>query len=173
MKRFFLSIIILFIIYIFSGFLFLKPLFVNLLSGREEKVLEDTIVLYNKIFTDLYASDGKTMRLDDFPASVLLKHELYRDLDFLRARGLLLVYDMASITFVKIKKTSPFTAEIDVFEEWNYVYQKNPSREIASEMKGMGQGFRYFLKKQKDRWTVLDSVPLDMKEPEKEDIIYF
>lgn len=173
MKKIFISTIILSLLYLSGLYLFKKSLILQVLSGTERKTLEDTVILYNKIFIDLYASDGQTLRLDDFPASVVLKHELYRDLDFLRARGLLLVYDMASISFVNIKKTSPFTAEMDVFEEWNYVYQKNPSREIVSPMKGMGQGFRYLLKKQKNRWIVVEILPLDMKEPEKEDIIYF
>lgn len=169
MRGFLLITLILLFLYATMFLVFERPY----LGLPDEEVLKETVILYNKIFTDLYSSDGQTARLDDFPASVLLKHELYRDLDFLRARGLLLVYDMASISFVRIKKSFPFGAEVDVFEEWNYIYQKNPSRELASSIEGFGQGFRYFLKKEKKGWIVTDIIPVDIKEPEKKDEVYF
>lgn len=165
------------VLYVTTGLIFEPKNFSQYkrwLFGRvkEEAFIKETILLYNKIFIDLYASDGQTLRLDDFPASVILKHELYRDLDFLRARSLLLVYDMADLTFVKVK-SSPFWAEVEVFEEWNYIYQKNPSREIVSSIKGFGQGFRYILKRQKTGWLVIDIIPVEMEEPEKKDEFYY
>jgi hypothetical protein len=145
------------------------------LFGRveEEASVRQTVLLYNKILTDLYASDGQTLRLNDFPASVILKHELYRDLDFLRSRGLLIIYDMADLTFMKLKMRSPFLADVEVYEEWNYIYQKNPSRKIASSIKGFGQGFRYILKRQKTGWLVIEVIPVDIEEPEKRDEFYY
>ncbi len=177
-KRFLILIVIFSLIYIIAGFIFEAENFAQyakwlLNSAEEEASMRQTVLLYNKILTDLYASDGQTLRLDDFPASVILKHELYRDLDFLRSRGLLIIYDMADLTFMKLKMRSPFLAEVEVYEEWNYIYQKNPSRKIVSSIKGFGQGFRYILKRQKTGWLVIEVIPVDIKEPEKRDEFYY
>jgi len=102
-----------------------------------------------------------------------LRHELYRDLDFLRSHKLLLVYDMAELTFMEIKRPSPLTAEVTTFEEWNYIYQRSPSREIAESIKGMGQGFKYYMQRQRGRWVVVDSVPIKVRPPEKKDEFRF
>lgn len=174
-KRFVISIVILSILYIGIGLVFEPKVFsfhTKWLLGdvkKEEGAIKGTIILYNQIFTDLYDSDGQTLRLNDFPAAKRLRHELYRDLDFLRARRLLLVYDMADLTFMEIKRPSPFIAEVVTFEEWNYIYQKSPSREPAQSIKGMGQGFRYYMQKQKGKWVVMDYNPVKVKTPEKKD----
>jgi uncharacterized protein YxeA len=174
-KRIVASILILLIIYIGLGIIFEPKVFLQhtkwILEGqkKEEGTIKETIILYNKIFTDLYASNGQPLRLNDFPAVKRLRHELYRDLDFLRARGLLLVYDMADLTFIEIKRPFPLTAEVVTFEEWNYIYQKSPSRETAQSIKGMGQGFKYFIQKQKGQWVVVDCIPVNVKPPERKD----
>ena len=177
--RFLISILTFLIIYIGIGLAFESKVFSQhtkwLFGGakKEEAAIKEAVILYNQIFTDLYASDGQTMRLNDFPGSKRLRHELYRDLDFLRARRLLLVYDMASLTFVEIKMPAPFTVEVTAFEEWNYIYQKSPSREPAQSIKGMGQGFKYYMEKQKGQWVVVDCIPVKVKPPEKKDEFRF
>ncbi len=173
--RFIISILILSILYIGIGLIFEPKVFSHhtkwLLEGakEEEGAIKEVIILYNRIFTDLYASDGQTLRLNDFPASKRLRHELYRDLDFLRARRLLLVYDMADLIFMEIKRPSPLTAEVITFEEWNYIYQKPPSREPAQSIKGMGQGFKYYMQKQRGQWVVVDCIPVNINPPERKD----
>lgn len=174
-KRLIISITGLSLLYASIGPIFEPKVFSQhtkwLLGGakKEEAAIKEAIILYNKIFTDLYASDGQTLRLNDFPAVKRLRHELYRDLDFLRARGLLLVYDMADLTFIEIKRPSPLIAEVITFEEWNYIYKKSPSREIASSIKGMEAGFKYFMQKQKGDWVVVDCIPVKVKPPERKD----
>ncbi len=111
--------------------------------------------------------------LDEFPASVLLKHEIYRDIDYLRSQGLMIVYDMADSTFIDTKILNPYYAIVDLYEEWNYVYQDNISRRIKSPLKGMGQGMRYYLRKIKGRWIVFDSGPIDIELPKKDTIYYY
>lgn len=178
-KRLIISMIILSMLYIGIGLIFEPAIFLHqtkwLLGGKkkEEGAIKATINLYNQIFTDLYDSDGQTTRLNDFPGSKRLRHELYRDLDFLRARKLLLIYDMADLTFIEIKRPSPITAEVTAFEEWNYIYQKSPSREPAQMIKGMGQGFRYYMQKQKEQWAVVDCRPVNIKPPERKDEFKF
>lgn len=178
-KRYLISFFCLWVLYFGIGFISEPKVFSEhtkwLLYGskKEEAAIKETIVQYNKIFTDLYVSDGQTLRLNDFPAVKTLRHELYRDLDFLRARRLLLVYDMADLNFMEIKRPSPLTAEVITFEEWNYIYQKSPSREPAQSIKGMGQGFKYYMEKQKGQWVVVDCSPVNVKQPEKKDEFKF
>jgi len=170
-----LGILLFVMLYIGMGCLFQKQFFVPLVSqllgsrDKEIKQLHETIQIYNKVFTDLYVSDGQVMRLDDLPVRTVLKHEIYRDLDFVRAKDLVLIYDMASLKFVSTKLLSPFSAEVMVYEEWNYVYRKGPDRKQAGAVKGFGAGFRYHLFKQQGRWKVADVDPVKMAPPEAKD----
>ena len=68
-----LGILLFVMLYIGMGCLFQKQFFVPLVSqlfgsrDKEIKQLHETIQIYNKVFTDLYVSDGQVMRLDDLP----------------------------------------------------------------------------------------------------------
>jgi hypothetical protein len=177
--RFLLGILLLSAIYIALGCVFERQLFVPLVSrlfgGRDTEVkqIQETILLYNKVFTDLYVSDGQVMRLDDLPVRTVLKHEIYRELDFLRSKGLVLIYDMASLKFVSTKLLSPFAAEVTTFEEWNYVYRQGADRKQAGTEKGLGTGFRYHMIKPQGRWKIADVDPVKDVTPEgKNDFKY-
>ncbi len=175
LKRVILSLAILFLIYTLLATLsdnLLEDIKWILFKRYYVVEIKDTIKKYNKIFTDLYASQGGITMLDEFPASVVLKHEIYRDIDFLGSQNLLIVYDMADSTFMDIKILSPYYAIVDLYEEWNYVYQDNISRRIKSPVKGMGRGFRYHLKKIKGRWIVFDTETIDIEPPDKKTIYY-
>ncbi len=172
-KRAFLTTIALSFLYLGTGFMFEPAVFYKQTKEaatnreREDGAIKNAIILYNKIFTDLYVSNGRVLRLNDFPASKMLRHELFRDLDFLRSRGLLLVYDNADIVFAEIKRPSSFTAEVRTFEEWNYLYRDIQTRENRSAVKGLGQGFEYLMRKQEGEWIVADVRLADVKPPEK------
>lgn len=180
-KKIILPVLCLTLLYMTLGIIFNKDIFIDYTKwrfGKEQKVKQEAevkgyIVLYNKILTDLYVSDGQTLRLNDFPGSKRLRHELYRDIDFMRSWGLFLVYDMADLVFTEIKMITPLTAEVTTFEEWNYIYQKSPSREPAQSIKGLGQGFKYFLEKKKGQWVVADYRPVDIARPDKKDEFKF
>lgn len=173
MKRFFISFVLFSLLYIVIGLMFERGIFFPharwLWAGNRDgqEAIKESVVLYNKIYSDLYASDGQMLRLDDFPAVKRLRHELYRDLDFLRERKRLLIYDMANLSFLEIKRPSSLTAEVVTYEEWNYLYQKSLSRELAESIKGTVQGFKHYMRKQEGRWIVVDSVPADIKPPEE------
>lgn len=166
-KRLLVSVLLLTLLYVATGVVFekerlspkLKPAF----TLQEEDTIKAAVHLYNKIYTDLYVSDGIPLRLDDFPASKLLRHELYKNLGFLRDRNALLMYDMASIEFRDIKRLTPDRAETIVFEEWNYQYKNRMTRMPTSRLKGMGKGFRYILFRDSDTWKVMDYSPADIE----------
>lgn len=178
--RCFISIATLLIFSLAAGMIFQPAVFVEYTKllrpddrEREEDAVKAAVVLYNRLYADLYASDGRTIRLDEFPGVKLLRHEIYRDLDYLRAKKGLLVYDMASITFLEIKMPVPSTAEVTAFEEWNYVYQDPVSREPLQPLKGMGEGFKYRMQKQDRQWVVLDAVHVHVSEPERKEGFYY
>lgn len=166
-KGFLVSVLLLTLVYVATAIVFekerLAPKSAPAFTPQEEDAIKATVHLYNKIYTDLYVSDGATLRLDDFPASKFLRHEIYKNLGFLRDRNALLVYDMASIEFVDIKGLTPDRAEAVVFEEWNYQYKNRKTRVPTSRLKGMGKGFRYLLSRDSDRWKVIDYTPADLE----------
>ncbi len=176
--RFLISMAVFSLCYIAIGSVFEPTFFlgeIKRMAGgtkKEEKEIKDAVLLYNKIFADLYASNGIPIMLNDFPANKQLRHELYQGLGFLRGGNLILVYDMADIVFKEIKRPTPMTAEVTVFEEWNYVYQKAGTRETARSIKGMGQGFKYLLSRQKSGWVVVDYAPADVKHEKKKEFYY-
>ncbi|GFE57398.1 hypothetical protein AOG1_12780 [Geobacter sp. AOG1] len=173
-----LGILLFAILYMGMGCLFQKQIFVPLVSrlfesrDKESAQIQETIQRYNKVFTDLYVSDGQVMRLDDLPVRTVLKHEIYRELDFLRAKELVLIYDMASLKFVSTKFMSPFSAEVTTFEEWNYVYRKGAERKQAGKVKGLGSGFRYHMIKQQGGWKIADVDPVKIASEEKDEFKY-
>jgi len=139
----------------------------------ETEKIKASVTLYNKIFTDLYVSNGVPLLLDRFPASKTLKHELYQTLGFLRGNKLILVYDMADLVFLDVKMTTPWTSEVIAFEEWNYLYQKAATRETARSIKGMGQGMKYSLVKQQGKWVIADYFPVDVTYDKPKDKFYY
>jgi hypothetical protein len=48
----------------------------------------------------------------------------------------------------------PEAAEVLVFEEWNWTLQRKGDRKLVSEVRGLGQGFRYQVAREGGRWVV-------------------
>ncbi len=176
-KKILLSFLVVSVLVLGSAAVFEKGLFLSAYQSRlklkeEEKAIRDTIRLYNKIMTDIYVSDGIPARLNDFPATKQIRHELFKHIGYLREKGLILIYDMADMHVKEIKMSSPLAAEAIVFEEWNYIYRKNPSRELASSIKGLGQGFKYLLSKQDNKWIVVNYVPIEIEIDKKDEFLF-
>lgn len=174
-KRFVVSITVLSLLFLGIGAVFEQKVFSTkwkATAGKENETIKKTVRLFNKIFVDLYVSGGVPIRLNDFPASKQLRHELFRDIGYLRNKGFVLIYDMADLVFLKIERPSPRTAEVTTYEEWNYLYRKYKTRELAQSIKGMAAGFKYFLVKRKGRWLVVNYLPADV-EHEKEKEFYY
>jgi len=124
----------------------------------EMKEIESTVKTYNKILSDFYASGGNPALINSMPAAKQVKHEVFRDLGYVKRINKILVYDMASITTYRIRLTGPGRAEGQFYEEWNFLYQ-NADRAPITRPIGFGRGFRYHLKKEKGKWVVNDWDP--------------
>lgn len=139
----------------------------------EEASIKKTLKLYNACFQDFYASAGMPAKLDEFPAAKPVKHELFRDIGFLTENQRVMVYDAADSKILKLGLIAPAKAEVEVLEEWNYLYQQLPKRIQITKVRGIGQGFKYKLQKVRGRWLVLDWEPIDVKSSAGENEFYF
>jgi hypothetical protein len=124
------------------------------LSGEDRKAIVEAVRLFDRCYQDVFSSGGGAAMIDAFPATRDVKHHVFRDVGFLRDAGLVLVQDLADFTVLDLRRTGPDAAEALVLEEWNYLYQRAEDRRPAAQVKGMGQGFRYRLRWQRDRWIV-------------------
>lgn len=125
---------------------------------EDKKQIELTIKTYNKILADFYASGGNPGLINIFPATKQIKHEVFRDLGYVKSADRVLVYDLATQTPYRIKLTGPGRAEAQFYEEWNFMYQ-NIDRTPKTMPLGFGRGFRYQLVKEKGQWLVQDWDP--------------
>lgn len=132
--------------------------------AAEEGILA-TLVAFQRLYEDFFASGGSPALLDQFPATKEVRHQVFRDLGFLREAGLVFVQDLAGATVLSVEATGPRTAEALVYEEWNYLPQQASDRAPRSRLKGMGQGFRYRLRGEGDRWIVTGWDPEDVPPP--------
>lgn len=133
------------------------------LGGRdcpaaEKQEIGQAVTKYNKILSDFYASGGNPMLINHMPATKQIKHEVFRDLGYVKGVEKILVYDMASMTPYRIRLTGPGRAEAQFFEEWNYLYQ-NLDRSPKTRPLGFGLGVRYHMVKEQGRWLVQDWDP--------------
>lgn len=168
-----------FILFILIGLLFDQTFRVMikgvwLKEDIEKKNIVDTIKLYNKALIDFYASDGVKASLAVIPASTWLRHLIFRDIGYLRLSEKVLVYDMADITPLSIDiSNNRIEAIAVIYEEWNYVYQRRHDRKIISPIKGMEQGFKYYLRLTNNGWIITNVHPVDVERPDKGNVLYF
>jgi hypothetical protein len=110
--------------------------------------------LYQQILADFHASGGVPTLLDDFPATKGVRHRVFREIGFLRDRGLVQVLDLADAIPISAERTSDGSVEVVLFEEWNWTLQRAADRKLLTEVKGFGQGFRYGLVRERGGWVV-------------------
>lgn len=156
-------------IFVVLGFLLDRDLFssparlINRYAVREEATVLDSLHRYNSILTDIYVTGGVPALLNEFPATKAMRHGLFRDIGFLRDSGRILVYDMAGMYPVKVSFLSPFSAEVVLFEEWNYTYQNSSNRQPVARLRGIGQGFRYRMVRKNAAWFVSEWDPVTIE----------
>ena len=135
------------------------------LRPEDDAAIRAALASYQRIYQDFHASGGGPTMLDAFPATPAVKHEIFRDVGFVRDAGLVQVQDLAAATVREVRSTGRDTAEAVVLEEWNYVLQKADDRRPASKLKGMTQGFRYRLSRVGAGWLVTGWDPEDVEAP--------
>jgi hypothetical protein len=135
------------------------------LSREEIATLEETVRSFNAVLQDFYATGGNPALIDEMPATKSVKHFIFRDLGYLQQSGLILVYDLASLTVISGRATGHDIAELVVYEEWNYVYQQADDRRPVSQLKGTGLGIRYRLTRLESGWMVADWNPETVATP--------
>ena len=151
---------------VFDRDLMLRPV----QSGTKGQDLEkakvvEAIHLFNAIATDLYVTGGVPKMLNEIPATTSLRHDLFRDIGYIRDNAQVLIYDMANLTPVSVHLSSPLTAEAVVFEEWNYQYKQKGDLAPVSRLKGLGQGFRYRLRNERGTWIIYAWDPVKVEDP--------
>jgi hypothetical protein len=124
------------------------------LPAADEAGIREAIESFNRIYQDFYASGGNPALIDEFPATRAVKHFVFRDLGFVRDAGLVQVQDLASAEVREVRAMRSGEAEALVYEEWNLILQGAGDRAPRSSIKGMGQGFRYWLRREGRRWIV-------------------
>lgn len=137
------------------------------LSPADSEAIRAALDEYNRIYQDFFASGGVPARLNDFPATKELRHQVFRDIGFVRDAGLVQPQDLAEAEVREIRSAGPGAAEAIVYEEWNYVYQQSRDRRPVSRPKGLGQGFRYLLRRSGDRWVVTAWDLVELPAPER------
>ncbi len=136
------------------------------LGEPERSEVIGTVRDFERYYADFFASGGDPLHVGDIPASTPVKHQLFRDLGFVRESGLVLVQDLATFEPRDAVRTGPTTAEVLVAEEWNYAYQRAADRVPAARLTGMGRGFRYALERvDGGRWVVVAWWPDDSAKP--------
>lgn len=148
----------------------LRPLGRARLSPDDEAKIREVLSEYQRIYQDFHASGGGPAMLDAFPAVATLKHEIFREIGFVRDSGYVLVQDLAVAEVRELRATGPDAAEAVVAEEWNSLLQKAEDRKPASRLKGMSAGFRYRLRRTAVGWIVTGWDPEDVppSPPKKE-----
>ncbi len=135
------------------------------LSVEDQAGVLSALMDYHRVYEDLYATGGDPALIDAFPATREMRHQVFRDIGFVRDLGLVFVQDLATATLVRTSRTGRAAAEAVTYEEWNYVFQRQEDRVPTSDVKGMGQGFRYRLRHDGTRWVVSGWDPEDVPKP--------
>ncbi len=125
----------------------------------------ETLMDFNAIWSDFFATGGVPAMIDEFPAAKMVKHGIFRDTGWLESMDRVQVYDLARMVPIEVRFRPDGSAEADVYEEWNYVIQEKSTRRPVTEVKGMGQGFRYRLMREGGGWVVTGWDPLDVPAP--------
>lgn len=162
----FISFFLFYLIGVISDPIFHSLINRFLISKKSDEIsVKNTIKYYNKAYTDFYTSDGVKASLHNFPAITQIRHFIFRDIGFLQSLDRILIYDKADMKLISVKFPDRLSAEAIVFEEWNYQYQRRPDRMPVSALKGLGQGFKYFLRYENDQWIIYKVVPYDVDDP--------
>lgn len=134
-------------------------------SPSDEPEILGAVHDYQLAYQDFHATAGDPSLLAAVPASKPAKHQIFRDIGFLRDAQLVLIQDLASNTLLETRMVARDAAEVLVYEEWNWTLQRAGDRQLVSEIKGFGQGFRYRVGREDGRWVVASWEVEDVPRP--------
>lgn len=126
----------------------------------ETAQIKEAVTEFNNRFMDIYASQGAKRAVDTVPATVGMRHRLFKDAGFLWMGGRVLVYDIASLVIQSVKQDGPSSATVVVKEEWNFQYKNDKSWQSIADVRGTGALYRYKMVKQGGRWLVQKYEPV-------------
>jgi hypothetical protein len=82
---------------------------------------------------------------------------------------LVLVQDLAEVTVLDVRRDGADGAEVRVYEEWNYAYRRMADGSVAREVRGLGQGLRYAMRREGSRWLVAGWLPEEGARPPRDE----
>lgn len=121
--------------------------------------IKGAVTDFNNRFMDVYASQGNRRGVGAIPATVAVRHSLVKDAGTLWMGGRVLVYDIASLDFLSVKREGAMSATVVVKEEWNYQYKDERSWKDVGGVHGTTSLLSYQLVQQGGRWLVQKSEP--------------
>jgi hypothetical protein len=143
-----------------------RPASTRPLTENERREVLAALDGARRIYADFFSSGGAPALLDEFPATASVKHRIFRDIGFLRDRGVVQVQDLAAATPLSVERTGEDSVEAVIYEEWNYILQRNSDRVSLTEDKGTASGFRYRLHRTHDRrWVISSWEPEEVAPP--------
>lgn len=135
------------------------------LSEEEGEWVLGALFDFHRVYKDFFVTAGGVAMLDACPATTEVRHRIFMDIGFLRQAGLILVQDLAQVTVLDLRRDGPDGAEVRVYEEWNYAYRRIADQALVQDVKGLGQGFRYSLRRVAGRWLVAGWIPEEGARP--------
>jgi hypothetical protein len=124
---------------------------------------------FQRVYKDFFVTAGGVAMLDACPATTEVKHRIFMDIGFLRDAGLVLVQDLAEVTVLDVRRDGADGAEVRVYEEWNYAYRRMADGSVAREVRGLGQGLRYAMRREGSRWLVAGWLPEEGARPPRDE----
>jgi hypothetical protein len=126
----------------------------------ERSKIEAAVTSFNNCFMDVYASEGSKRAGDLVPATMGMRHRLFKDAGFVGMGGRVLIYDLASLKIETVAMTGPLSATAIAREEWNYQYKNDRTWQSVAGLHGNEFHFRYLLVKQGGKWLVQKYEPV-------------
>jgi hypothetical protein len=128
----------------------------GLCKKSDEKLIRKAIRNYNAAVSGIYATNGDaTDELAVIPATRYEKRRIYKDVNNLKADGVLVAFDRDSEVVDKVEFVSRHLATAESTELWVNMLKHYPDRRSMSNLKALNVHCRYHLTSLEDgEWRV-------------------
>jgi hypothetical protein len=124
--------------------------------ASEEKAIEETLNLFNKLFASFFNTAGSLTGLNEFPAANMIKRRIFQEISEWKKKSNVIVYDKDDFEIESIDILNPFRAIAVANEVWFLNVQEIQSRKKLSGVKANPIKTRYVLQKIDNRWRVVE-----------------